>query len=91
MKINGNNNVKTTADGLRVIERKLALDTASIAVSWEYCFIVDLGSHYTNQFSIHVLLNLRIHLRDLLSSLLWGAQTLYPQDHRLIYRATQVQ
>ena len=36
IKINGNTNVKTTAEGLRVIERKLALLMANIAFTWLY-------------------------------------------------------
>src|SRR6185369_7265566 len=36
IKIKGNNNVKTTADGLRIVDRKLALVIASIAFSWLY-------------------------------------------------------
>jgi hypothetical protein len=32
--ISGNNNVKTTAEGLRVMERKLALAIANIARTW---------------------------------------------------------
>jgi len=40
MKISGNSKVKTTAEGLRVIDLKLARATANMAMNWLYGLLV---------------------------------------------------